>query len=109
MSTGYAKNSSRWTMSNQGRTRDRAPVRGGALTQQKKEAQIQDRQSATADYAAVRLAQRDNMARLQALRLARDAAEALCVPAEVVPAQPKQRTKKAAVGARPRRGSKASA
>jgi hypothetical protein len=78
-------------MSNESRARGHA--RGGALSLQRKESQIQERQSAMADYDAARNAQRENMERLKTLRLARDAAEALRAPAA-----PKGRTKKTAAG-----------
>jgi hypothetical protein len=107
MSTNNAANSSRWMMVNHGRPRDSAPLpRGGALTRQKREAQSLERQSATADYDAARQAHRTNMERLKALRLARDAADALCPPADVAPALRKGRTKKAAAGSQPALGSK---
>lgn len=87
------KSSPKWTMTRGGRQSGRARVRSGVLTQQRRDAQILDRRSAMADYDAARIAQRANMERLKALRLAREAAE---VPAAAARAQPKRRTEKAA-------------
>jgi hypothetical protein len=92
MTTGDNANTTRWVMSSDGRDRARA----SAGSQWKKAAQLQERQAATADYEAARRAQSENMARLKALRLARDAAEALR-PAPASPAR-KVRKKRADAG-----------
>lgn len=72
----------------------RSPPRSSAreLTplQQRKEAQALDGRNATADYLAVRRAQAENMDRLKALRLARDAAN----EAQAAAAPPPVKTRK---------------
>jgi hypothetical protein len=62
----------KWAMT----TRSQDRTRGSAALQWKKDVQLQERQSAMAEYEAVRREQVANMARLRELRLARDAADA---------------------------------
>ena len=73
--------------------------RDGTALARKKEAQLLDRQSAMADYEAARAAQRRNMERLRALRLARDAAAPPQAPAKVSSGVSKRRAKRAATNA----------
>jgi hypothetical protein len=81
-------------MSASGGARARARVLNAASLRLKKDAQLLERQSAMADYDAARKAQLDNMARLRALRLARDAAAALCPPAQgQLPARKRRKRK----------------
>jgi hypothetical protein len=92
MSADDSTNSTKWQLSSEGRERPR----GTTALQWKREAQLLDRRSATADYDAVQLAQRENMTRLRALRLARDAANALCAPAGALPVKTRKPRKKTA-------------
>jgi hypothetical protein len=81
-------------MSDSGGARARARALNAASSRLKKDAQLLERQSAMADYDAARKAQLDNMARLRALRLARDASDALCAPAQgQLPARKRRKRK----------------
>lgn len=81
MTTNNFTDSVRWMMSSDGR------ANGSVASQWKKDVQLRERQSAIAEYDALRRAQSENMARLKTLRLARDAANALRPAAQAAPAK----------------------